>query len=113
MCSKLGAIIRAEVRGSGTAARFGGEEFSVLLPDTDGEGAAFVAERIQAAVEAHRARVKRDVNAQVTISVGVAVHEDASRNLDSLMEAADTALYDAKGSGKNAVRLASQGPAKG
>ncbi len=109
---ELGAIIRAEVRDSDTAARFGGEEFSVLLPDSDGEGAAVIAERIRAAVEAHRARVKRDVNAQVTISVGVAVHDGASRNPDPLMEAADAALYDAKRSGKNAVRLAPQ-PAAG
>ena len=106
--AELAGIIREQVRNADTPARFGGEEFSVLLPATGKDDALAIAERIRAAVEAHRVEIKPGVRVGVTISVGVAVHAGASTNPDTVIEAADIALYDCKRGGKNAVRLATQ-----
>ena len=104
--AELASIIRDQVRDSDTPARFGGEEFPVLLPGTSAVEAAEIAERIRAAVEAYPISVKARETAQVTISIGVAVHHGPSANPDRIIEAADAALYDSKRSGKNTVRIA-------
>ncbi len=82
--------------------RVGGEEFAILLPETELEGAIDVAERLRAAVA--RAEVAREegVPLRVTVSIGVAMLA-GSVNLDTLMSQADAALYDAKHAGRNQV----------
>ena len=101
--AELASIIRDQVSDSDTPARFGGEEFSVLLPGTS---AVEAAERIRAAIGAYPISVKAGETARVTISIGVAVHEGPSANPDLVIEASDAALYDSKRSGKNTVRIA-------
>lgn len=110
---QLAHCISAEVRGSDVSARFGGEEFVVLLPGT-GIGAGFLlAERIRAAVAAEPFELP-GVAAQlpVTISIGVAEHSPSRDEGDlklvgeRLLALADVALYEAKAGGRNAVAQA-------
>jgi diguanylate cyclase (GGDEF)-like protein len=80
--------------------RFGGEEFILLLPETNRDAAAVVAERIRAAVEA------ADKLPPYTVSIGVACNVVSDAGLDPLLARADTALYEAKEGGRNRVVLA-------
>jgi diguanylate cyclase (GGDEF)-like protein len=87
-------------------ARFGGEEFAVLLPQATPEEAAQTAEKLRAAVQDMRFSVQgRVVN--VTVSIGVAAHEGLNTP-EAFIGAADAALYAAKGGGRNQVRVARQ-----
>jgi diguanylate cyclase (GGDEF)-like protein len=96
----IGAVATATLRASDFAGRFGGEEFALLLPDTDRDGAVEVAEKLRKAVaEVAVAGVSR----QVTTSLGVAsIPRDASEPT-LLLRAADRALYLAKAQGRNRV----------
>jgi diguanylate cyclase (GGDEF)-like protein len=91
-------VIRETLRGADVAARFGGEEFAILLPQTTGEEARAIAERIRSNIEeAHFPRRK------VTASIGVAsCSADLCISAD-LVSAADKALYAAKHHGRNKV----------
>lgn len=98
----LAETLRENVREIDTAARWGGEEFAVILPGTDLEGAAQVAERIRAAL-AEREMLSLDgAPLRVTASFGVAT-SDATTTVQQLIEAADEALYRAKRAGKDRV----------
>jgi diguanylate cyclase (GGDEF)-like protein len=84
--------------------RFGGEEFAGLLPDTGRQDALLLAERLRAALEATFHAVEgRTFTA--TVSIGVAISDQASADLDALLDAADQALYRAKVLGRNRVEL--------
>jgi len=85
--------------------RMGGEEFLVVLPDTDLEGGLQVAERLRANVTAARPTVA-DVELQLSISLGVAQLRPADTGAASLVRRADAALYHAKGNGRNRVEAA-------
>jgi diguanylate cyclase (GGDEF)-like protein len=84
--------------------RIGGEEFATLLPDTAREDALWLAERLRSAFEAtsHTAAERPLI---ATVSVGVAISDDASFDLSALLDAADRALYRAKALGRNRVEL--------
>ena len=87
------------------AARWGGEEFTVLLPNTPLSGAMDIAERIRAAVESIKIPCADGSTLNITISIGVNSHlptKDSS--MTSFVSTADKALYDAKQSGRNIVR---------
>jgi diguanylate cyclase (GGDEF)-like protein/PAS domain S-box-containing protein len=88
--------LTAQVRDSDLVARVGGEEFALLLPETDAAGALTTAERIRTAVE----QGPFDIVGTVTVSLGVCSLEE-SGGADSLVLLADTALYWAKNSGRN------------
>jgi len=91
------AILQA-LRKSDVAARYGGDEFAVLLPDTDAYGAYVEAERIRRAVQ--QIRLNREY--LVSVSVGAATFPaPGTRTKDELMHQADQALYMAKTGGKN------------
>ena len=97
-------LLRAHGRDVDVAARLGGEEFAVLLPETGLEGASAVAERLRQSLADRRMRLgERDVT--VTASFGVAELEEG-QSVDALLRAADSALYRAKERGKNRVELA-------
>ncbi|WP_081618528.1 GGDEF domain-containing protein [Methyloversatilis universalis] len=86
-------------------ARYGGEEFVVLLPECDEDGARVVAERIRAAVEI--AYDQGAVPCRMSVSIGLSTLPPGSaRSADTLIDAADAALYDAKRSGRNRVAVA-------
>jgi diguanylate cyclase (GGDEF)-like protein len=88
-------------RGSDVIARIGGEEFLLVLPNTDLNSARVLAERIRATIDEHPMQVHRQ-NIHITVSLGVACAEGAV-NLDELGEAADRAMYLAKRGGRNRV----------
>jgi len=94
-------IITTRVRKVDTVCRYGGEEFAILLPETDATGAVHVAEEIRAMVEA-AALVEANT---ITISVGVCDVVDV-QDLDHWVNLADAALYAAKTKGRNRVELA-------
>ena len=95
-------------RGSDLVARYGGEEFAVVLANTDAEDAAFLAEKLRSRVEALSLFHKNSpINTYITISVGVATMQlNQNDSFDSLIAAADAALYEAKGAGRNCVKSA-------
>ncbi len=100
---KLGEILHQSIRENDLVFRYGGEEFTVILPATDAKGAHFVAERIRAATEA-AVFEPGTIDLKLTISVGVATCPDAP-SIHDLIVAADQALYAAKDQGRNRVVL--------
>ena len=92
---RVSMTIDRNIRRGDIAYRYGGEEFSVLLPGTDKEAAEMVAERVRHAIE----MIPLDYDAHVTASIGVA--SGASKQLESVVVAADAAMYNAKSAGRN------------
>jgi two-component system cell cycle response regulator len=99
--------LRESVRSADTVARLGGEEFALLLPETDLPGALVVAERARSALEASGVPLRRGDRLAVTASFGVADFP-TSRDRAALMREADQALYAAKRLGKNRVVAATR-----
>jgi len=100
-------VLKSAVKGRDIVARFGGEEFMVLLPDTPARGALALAEQIRTAfskVRIRRTGSKESID-QITISIGVAVPARAE-SMEQAIERADQALYQAKSDGRNCVRVA-------
>lgn len=102
----LGALLRRELRREDMAARWGGEEFVITFPSTDREGSHNVAERVRAAVEAMQVEDPTRGRVPVTASIGVATWMPGE-SLDTLVEAADRAMYASKTGGRNRVTVAS------
>jgi diguanylate cyclase (GGDEF)-like protein len=98
----VATTLRSSLRESDFVGRYGGEEFLILLPDTGKQQARIVAEKVRAAVEAI---VLSNLDLRVTASLGVASLPDDCGDADSLVRAADRALYAAKGRGRNRVEL--------
>ncbi|TIP99135.1 MAG: PleD family two-component system response regulator [Mesorhizobium sp.] len=96
--------LRKNVRGIDLACRFGGEEFVVVMPDTDGAVAEKVAERIRAEIAQMPFAVGQDGKTiEVTVSVGVSAVLKGVDSVSGLMKRADLALYEAKSAGRNRV----------
>lgn len=105
--ARVAEVLRVTLRAADFAARFGGEEFVVLLQGADREGARVVAERIRSALElASVVGPKGPI--QVTASLGAAVVKGpgCSESGETLLQRADTALYEAKRAGRNRVVVA-------
>jgi diguanylate cyclase (GGDEF)-like protein len=101
---EMANLLRKNVREIDTVARFGGEEFIILLPDTDKKGAVAVGEKLRKIIEAYRFIDTSGTSVSpITISVGIASYPDDVRELDDLIDHADIALYDAKDAGRNRV----------
>jgi diguanylate cyclase (GGDEF)-like protein len=94
--------LRAELRAVDTAARFGGDEFVIILPQATPEGAMIVAERLRSRVE----QMVVPGFGRVTSSLGVATFPNHASSRDTLVVAADRALYSSKNSGRNRVSFA-------
>ena len=103
----LAERLRNEVRSADTVARMGGEEFVLLLPETDLAGALTVAERARASLEKAGVRLKGGDRLAVTASFGAADYP-ASPDRAALLRDADKALYTAKRLGKNRVVAATR-----
>ena len=102
---EVAAVIRISARETDVAARFGGDEFAVVLPETHGAGALAVGERVRARIEATRF-LEDGPGIHVTASVGVATLPDAVDTAEGLVSAADAAMYAVKDAGKNGVLAA-------
>ena len=104
---KFAQTARLGLRASDVLARMGGEEFALILPDTDAVGAVHVAESVRAAIEALVIQDLKGGTLMVTVSAGVAcVERGAVITPDMLYHRADTALYTAKVAGRNRIELA-------
>ncbi|HUB96547.1 MAG TPA: PleD family two-component system response regulator [Stellaceae bacterium] len=98
------ARITRHVRAFDLLARYGGEEFVVVLPDTDRRVAEAVAERLRVVVAEQPIRVSQPpTDLSISVSIGLAITEDANETSASLLRRADEALYAAKGRGRNRV----------
>ncbi|MGX5842752.1 PleD family two-component system response regulator [Mesorhizobium sp. ArgA1] len=96
--------LRKNVRGIDLACRFGGEEFVVVMPDTDAAVAAKVAERIRAEIAQLPFAIGQEGKTiEVTVSVGVSSVLNGADTVAALMKRADVALYEAKSGGRNRV----------
>lgn len=93
------------------AFRQGGEEFVVLLPETDGTGAAVLAQRLGVAVRREPVRVHGELSIDITVSIGIAVYPEHAHAPRAVLDAADTALYAAKAAGRDTYRTAADVPA--
>jgi diguanylate cyclase (GGDEF)-like protein len=98
----IAEILRWSVRVFDVCARFGGEEFVIIMPGSTGGSAARIAERIRERIEAYRPADRRLGRLHVTVSIGLAV-SSADTSVGQVLDRADQALYAAKHGGKNRV----------
>jgi len=109
---ELALRVKECLRLSDIATRYGGEEFTLLLPQTDAAEAAKLAERIRSRIQAKPIAIHGGGSVQVTVSIGVSAllpgsdRENPQQSAKQLIEAADQALYKAKESGRNRIQLA-------
>jgi diguanylate cyclase (GGDEF)-like protein len=108
--TELAKVIRSQVRDVDIVCRYGGEEFSVVLPETDSAGAFVVAEKVREAVANHLFPDGDGVACTtLTVSIGLATFPTHSDGREALLREADDALYRAKNGGKNRVRTPVRG----
>jgi len=98
----VAATLDSGRRKSDTLARIGGEEFLLLLPDTDAEGTVFVAEKLRHAVEACITTWEH-IELAVTVSIGASILTSSDMSMASIVKRSDDALYEAKRTGRNRV----------
>ena len=102
----VSGVIRRHLRQNDAGGRYGGDEFVVILPGLDEQGALDVAERVRAALVEATARAAAEGRLpHLHTSIGVAVYPGHAPDVDSLIRAADEALYSSKRRGKNCVSL--------
>jgi diguanylate cyclase (GGDEF)-like protein len=104
---KVASTVQKVCRGSDIVCRYGGEEFAIILVDTNSPGGKIVAEKIRNAVESLILDPTRP-EIKVTISVGVAAFPNHASNKDSLINCADEAMYDCKKAGRNCSQIYSK-----
>jgi diguanylate cyclase (GGDEF)-like protein len=103
---EVGAVIRNMVREIDVVSRFGGDEFTVILPQTGPEGARVIAERMRQRVEETVFLETFALKARITASFGIATFPDHAQSKETLIQKADQAMYRVKGRGKNGVEMA-------
>lgn len=103
----LAEVLRASIRKHDTVGRYGGEEFALLMPGTGKDTAARVAERVRRELEV-RGVIVEGKRIDVTISGGIATYGVDGDDWDTLLSAADSALYEAKDAGRNRIFMANK-----
>jgi diguanylate cyclase (GGDEF)-like protein len=104
-------LLEKHLRKGDQAARYGGEEFAAILPGADEKGARHLADRIRKAVGEAEQEMAPGQTVRVTVSLGLAVWPDDGQHPETLLAAADRALYAAKEGGRDRVAAASEVPA--
>ena len=103
---ELAGRIRASVRNVDTACRTGGEEFVIVLPDTEISVAEKIGERLRKSVAGKRFNAGSEGGLSITISAGIATLSGVDDKVDDILKRADQALYQAKREGRNRIVLA-------
>ena len=103
---EMAAVILSSIRDTDAVARYGGDEFVIVLPDTGTELAGQVAERIRQKILRHHFTGGRRLQLSLTASFGVAAFPKHASSPQQLIACADTAMYEAKAANKNCVRFA-------
>jgi diguanylate cyclase (GGDEF)-like protein len=104
--TEVGTILAAGVRESDILARYGGDEFVVVLPETPASGALVIAERLRRAIEEHRFLEPQGIRARVSASFGIATYPDHALTPEGLIQKADQAMYRVKEREKNGIEVA-------
>jgi diguanylate cyclase (GGDEF)-like protein len=104
---EMATVILTGVRDTDIVARYGGDEFVVILPEADFEQAALVAERMREKIARHLFTGGRNLRLRLTASFGVASFPQHAQSPQQLIANADAAMYEAKAARKNCVRFAS------
>jgi len=102
---EVAGVLRSALRRSDLVGRLGGEEFVIVCPDSDRESAWRCAERLRRSVE-NKVMHTQGCVCRVTVSVGVSIREEWTRDIEDLLSVADRAVYAAKRAGRNHVHLA-------
>ena len=110
---EVATIIRECCRETDVAARYGGDEFAVVLPDTGREGAMAVASRFCQRVRDHVFLQEEGINFRLTASTGVATLPDNAATAEELIQVADEAMYQVKAAGKDGIQPAGEGSREG
>lgn len=100
---QLSQVMQSILREHDLVGRIGGEEFAVLLPETDLEAALVIAERLRLAVQEHTFRLLHNTPIVLTISIGVASTTEVAQDFEKLWHASDMRLYQAKSMGRNQI----------
>ncbi len=104
--AEVGGILAASVRESDVLARYGGDEFVVVLPETPAAGAVVIAERIRRAIEEHPFLQAQGLQARISASLGIAAYPDHALTPEGLIQKADQAMYRVKEQDKNGIEVA-------
>jgi diguanylate cyclase (GGDEF)-like protein len=102
------AIIRSCARETDVVARFGGDEFALILPDTGRDGALSVASRIRERLRTTQFLTSDGLSVHLTASIGLATLPDAAASAEELLRAADVAMYKVKAAGKDGIHIAQE-----
>jgi diguanylate cyclase (GGDEF)-like protein len=105
---EIGVFLQRHVRSSDIACRYGGEEFTLIMPETSLEVACQRAEHLREAVKHVQVQHVQRSLGSIAFSFGVAVFPDHGSTAETLLRSADTALYQAKSEGRNRVCVAGQ-----
>ena len=104
--TEIGRVIRASVRDTDIVSRFGGDEFTVVLPQTGVEGARVIAERVRSAIETWDYHETLGLDLRLTASIGIACYPDHAETREGWIGQADRAMYRVKEQGKNGIAFA-------
>ncbi|OFV86680.1 MAG: hypothetical protein A2V74_12335 [Acidobacteria bacterium RBG_16_70_10] len=104
--TEVGGILAQGVRESDILARYGGDEFVVVLPETPAAGALVIAERLRRAIEEHRFLEGQGFSARISASFGIAAYPDHALTPEGLIQKADQAMYRVKEREKNGIEVA-------
>lgn len=102
---EMAAVMLSTIRDTDAVARYGGDEFVIVLPDTQIELAGTVAERIREEIAQHHFSGGRNLKLSLTASFGVAIFPEHASSPQQLIACADTAMYEAKAANKNCIRF--------
>ncbi len=104
--TEVGAILALAVRESDVLARYGGDEFVVVLPETPVDGALVIGERIRRSIEEHAFLREEGLDARISASLGIATYPDHALTPEGLIQKADQAMYRVKERNKNGIEVA-------